>query len=62
MIDSACLIESTKLMEDTFEYVTMIKKTDAYFGGQVISRTLLFADGAKKTLGFMHVGDYEFGT
>ena len=49
-------------MEDTFEYVTMIKKTDAYFGGQVISRTLLFADGAKKTLGFMHVGDYEFGT
>ena len=62
MIDSACLIESTELMADTFENVTIIKKANVYYGGQVISRTMLFADGAKKTLGFMQVGDYEFGT
>jgi len=62
VIDSACLIESTELMADTFENVTIIKKANVYFSGQVISRTVLFADGAKKTLGFMQVGDYEFGT
>ena len=49
-------------MSDTFENVTIIKKANVYFGGQVSSRTVQFADGAKKTLGFMQAGDYEFGT
>jgi len=49
-------------MSETFEKVTVIKKANVYFGGQVTSRTVQFADGSKKTLGFMQAGDYEFGT
>jgi uncharacterized protein YaiE (UPF0345 family) len=49
-------------MSETFENVTLIKKANVYFGGQVTSRTVQFADGSKKTLGFMQAGDYEFGT
>lgn len=49
-------------MSDTFENISLIKKANVYFGGQVASRTVIFADGSKKTLGFMQAGDYEFGT
>jgi uncharacterized protein YaiE (UPF0345 family) len=49
-------------MSETFENVTIVKKANVYFDGQVISRTVIFADGTKKTLGFMQPGDYEFGT
>ena len=49
-------------MSETFENVSVIKKANVYFGGQVTSRTVAFADGSKKTLGFMQAGDYEFGT
>ncbi|ADE55246.1 pyrimidine/purine nucleoside phosphorylase [Coraliomargarita akajimensis] len=49
-------------MSETFENVSIIKKANVYFGGQVTSRSVVFADGSKKTLGFMQAGDYEFGT
>jgi uncharacterized protein YaiE (UPF0345 family) len=49
-------------MSESFENVTIVKKANVYFDGQVISRTVVFADGSKKTLGFMQPGDYEFGT
>jgi len=49
-------------MSDTFENVSVVKKANVYFGGRVTSRTVRFADGSKKTLGFMQAGDYEFGT
>jgi len=45
-----------------FTNVTIVKKANVYFGGNVTSRTVLFADGTKKTLGIMLPGDYEFGT
>lgn len=45
-----------------FEGVTVVKEANIYFGGQVTSRTVLFADGTKKTLGIMMPGEYEFGT
>ena len=45
-----------------FRNVTVVKKANVYFDGKVTSRTVLFADGAKKTLGVMLPGDYEFGT
>ena len=45
-----------------FENVTVIKKANVYFDGKVTSRTVLFADGEKKTLGIMLPGEYEFGT
>jgi uncharacterized protein YaiE (UPF0345 family) len=49
-------------MSETFENVTLIKKANVYFGGQVTSRAVQFADGSKKTLGFMQAGEYEFAT
>jgi len=45
-----------------FNNVTVIKKANIYFDGQVVSRSVLFPDGAKKTLGIMQPGEYEFGT
>lgn len=45
-----------------FKNVTVIKKANIYFEGRVSSRTVLFANGTKKTLGLMLPGDYEFGT
>jgi len=45
-----------------FRNVTVIKKANVYFDGKVTSRTVLFADGEKKTLGFMMPGEYEFST
>lgn len=47
---------------DRFENVTVIKQANIYFDGKVTSRTVLFADGSKKTLGIMMPGEYEFGT
>lgn len=45
-----------------FRNVTVVKKANIYFGGGVTSRTVLFPDGAKKTLGVMQPGEYEFST
>jgi len=45
-----------------FTNVTVVKKANIYFDGKVTSRTLLFADGSKKTLGIMLPGEYEFNT
>jgi len=47
---------------DDFHEVTVIKKANVYFNGAVTSRTLLFKDGSKKTLGIMQPGEYEFST
>jgi purine/pyrimidine-nucleoside phosphorylase len=47
---------------DKFENVTIIKKANIYFDGKVTSRTVLFPDGTRKTLGFMLPGEYEFNT
>lgn len=45
-----------------FSNVTVIKKANVYFDGKVTSRTLKFADGSSKTLGFMLPGEYTFNT
>ena len=45
-----------------FKNVTIIKKANVYFDGKVTSRTVLFEDGTKKTLGVMTAGEYEFDT
>lgn len=47
---------------EQFENVAVIKKANVYFNGNVTSRTVVFADGSKKTLGIMMPGEYEFGT
>jgi purine/pyrimidine-nucleoside phosphorylase len=42
--------------------VTVVKKANVYFDGKVTSRTVLFPDGSKKTLGIMLPGEFEFNT
>jgi len=45
-----------------FTNVTVVKMANVYFDGKVVSRTVLFPDGGKKTLGVMQPGEYEFST
>jgi len=45
-----------------FNNVTVVKKANVYFEGKVTSRTVIFPDDSKKTLGIMMPGEYEFGT
>jgi uncharacterized protein YaiE (UPF0345 family) len=45
-----------------FANVTAVCKANVYFDGKVVSHTLRFADGAKKTLGLIYPGEYHFGT
>jgi uncharacterized protein YaiE (UPF0345 family) len=45
-----------------FANVTVVKKANIYFDGKVTSRTVIFPDGTKKTLGIMLPGEYTFNT
>jgi purine/pyrimidine-nucleoside phosphorylase len=45
-----------------FENVSVVKEANIYFEGKVTSRTVLFADGTRKTLGIMQPGEYQFNT
>lgn len=45
-----------------FRNVTVVREANVYFDGKVTSRTVLFGDGSRKTLGMMLPGEYEFGT
>lgn len=45
-----------------FEKVSVVKEANIYFDGKVTSRTVVFENGEKKTLGIMLPGEYEFGT
>lgn len=47
---------------ENFQNVSIAKKANIYFDGNVTSRTIIFANGEKKTLGIMLPGEYEFGT
>lgn len=45
-----------------FANVTVHTKANVYFDGKVVSHTVLFTDGSKKTLGLIYAGSYHFGT
>ena len=45
-----------------FDNVSVVKTANVYFDGKVSSRTVIFADGSTKTLGFMQAGEFEFAT
>ena len=45
-----------------FAGVTVVTKANVYFDGNVVSHTVLFPDGTKKTLGLIRPGTYHFGT
>lgn len=45
-----------------FDNVTAVCKANIYFDGKVVSHTLLFPNGSKKTLGIVFAGHYHFNT
>ncbi len=45
-----------------FQGVTAVTKANIYFDGKVLSHTILFPDGSKKTLGLIHPCSVHFGT
>lgn len=50
-------------MSDTsFSNVTVDTKANIYFDGRVISHTVHFPDGSRKTLGLIYPGIFHFGT
>ncbi len=46
----------------SFSNVTVDAKANVYFDGKVVSHTVHFADGSRKTLGLIYPGIYHFGT
>lgn len=46
----------------SFSNVTVDAKANVYFDGKVVSHTVLFTDGSKKTLGLIYPGKFHFGT
>lgn len=46
----------------SFSNVTVDAKANVYFDGRVVSHTVLFTDGTKKTLGLIYPGKFHFGT
>ena len=46
----------------SFSNVTVDAKANVYFDGRVVSHTIHFADGTKKTLGLIYPGKFHFGT
>jgi purine/pyrimidine-nucleoside phosphorylase len=45
-----------------FADVTVVTKANVYFDGNVVSHTVLFKKGVKKTLGLIRPGSYHFNT
>lgn len=54
--------ELPKKSDGEFGNAKITKQANIYFNGQVTSRTIIEADGTKKTLGIMMPGTYTFGT
>jgi purine/pyrimidine-nucleoside phosphorylase len=50
------------MIPSEFRGVTALTKANVYFEGRVVSHTILFPDGSKKTLGLIYPGQYHFGT
>ena len=45
-----------------FDQVSVVCKANIYFDGKVVSHTILFPSGEKKTLGLIYPGEYRFNT
>lgn len=45
-----------------FDNVSVVREANVYFEGKVTSRTVMFADGTRKTLGIMLPGEFTFST
>ena len=47
---------------DKFDGVSVVTKANVYFDGKVVSHTILFPDGSKKTIGLIYPGSFNFTT
>lgn len=45
-----------------FKNVSAQTKANIYFDGKVVSHSIVFGDGSKKTLGLIYPGKFHFGT
>ncbi|MFA5193981.1 MAG: pyrimidine/purine nucleoside phosphorylase [Verrucomicrobiia bacterium] len=45
-----------------FRGVTAVTKANVYFDGKVVSHSIVFPDGSKKTLGLIYPGKFHFNT
>lgn len=52
----------TQPIPGKFENVCAVCKANLYFDGKVVSHSLLFPDGSKKTLGLIYAGSFKFNT
>ncbi len=50
------------MSEIVFNQVSVKAKANVYFDGKVVSHTVLFSDGSKKTVGLIYPGPFHFGT
>ena len=50
------------LIPTEFSGVTVHTKANVYFDGKVVSHSVIFPDGLKKTLGLIYPGKFYFGT
>jgi hypothetical protein len=48
--------------ETRFNNVAVVLKANVYFSGKVVSHTIEFPDGSKKTLGIIYPGAFRFDT
>lgn len=48
--------------ECQFDNVSVVCKANIYFDGKVVSHSIVFTDGTKKTLGLIYPGSYTFNT
>jgi uncharacterized protein YaiE (UPF0345 family) len=46
----------------SFQNVTVDAKANVYFEGKVVSHTVHYPDGSRKTLGLIYPGEFHFGT
>ena len=47
---------------EKFDGVSVVAKANVYFDGKVVSHTVNFPDGSKKTIGLIYPGSYTFTT
>ncbi|MGA3208578.1 MAG: pyrimidine/purine nucleoside phosphorylase [Syntrophales bacterium] len=52
----------TEKTPERFDDVTVICKANIFFEGKVVSHTILFKDGSKKTIGLIQPGSFKFNT
>ncbi len=59
---NSTIFKQQRTTMSSFDNVSIERAANIYFDGKVTSRTVIFADGEKKTLGIMMPGDYRFDT